>query len=303
LSTIVDIQPKESAGGGSGETREDCVKRQADELLEKLPNDFDPFEVKANIRKQGGPTPLNVCLRQEIDRIQRVLSMVRETLTDLKLAIDGVIIMSAGLADALNCMFDGRVPCMWQNISWESTTLGFWFMDLVDRTTQLSDWLYTGKPHCFWLTGFFNPQGFLTSLRQTITRAHKGWSLDSVYVTTDATKMFKEEVQGPPPEGLYIYGLFLEGAGWDRRSARLCESAPKVLFVPLPVVHVSATVQLLGKSSGIYECPVYTKPRRTDLCFIFTVDLRTQVPASNWIVRGDVEPILLIHVLFTSLIL
>jgi len=46
LGTIVSIQPKESSGGG-GETRESVVWRMADEMLEKLPNDFLPHEVSA----------------------------------------------------------------------------------------------------------------------------------------------------------------------------------------------------------------------------------------------------------------
>ena len=42
----------------------------------------------------GAIAPMNIFLRQEIDRMQRVISQVRSTLQDLRLAIDGTIIMS-----------------------------------------------------------------------------------------------------------------------------------------------------------------------------------------------------------------
>uniref|UniRef100_A0A670HLU4 Dynein heavy chain C-terminal domain-containing protein n=1 Tax=Podarcis muralis TaxID=64176 RepID=A0A670HLU4_PODMU len=37
-------------------------------------------------------------------------------------------------------------------------------------------------------------------------------------------------------EGVYIYGLYLDGAGWDRRNNKLTESTAKILFTVLPVV-------------------------------------------------------------------
>lgn len=42
----------------------------------------------------GALASMNIFLRQEIDRMQRVITLVRQTLTDLKLAIEGTIIMS-----------------------------------------------------------------------------------------------------------------------------------------------------------------------------------------------------------------
>ena len=41
---------------------------------------------------------LNIFLRQEIDRMQRVIGNVRSTLTDLQLAIEGTIIMNEVIA-------------------------------------------------------------------------------------------------------------------------------------------------------------------------------------------------------------
>ncbi|NXB44935.1 DYH5 protein, partial [Leucopsar rothschildi] len=244
FSTIVNIQPKDSSSRG-GETREAVVQHLADEMLEKLPPDYNPHEVKAQLQKMGAFQPMNIFLRQEIDRMQLVISRVRATLTDLKLAIDGTIIMSEELQDALDNIYDARIPKLWFRISWESTTLGFWFTELLERNQQFSSWLQDGRPNQFWMTGFFNPQGFLTAMRQETTRMNlaKGWELDSVVLYSEVTKMMKEDVVGPPPAdigGVYIHGLFLEGAGWDRRNSRLMESAPKVLFTSLPVVHVYA---------------------------------------------------------------
>ncbi|KAM4028219.1 dynein axonemal heavy chain 5-like [Anomaloglossus baeobatrachus] len=295
LSTIVNIQPKDS-GGGAGETRETIVQRLADEMLEKLPEDYIPHEVKARLQKMGPIQPMNIFLRQEIDRMQRVIARVRSTLTDLKLAIDGTIIMSEDLRDALDNMYDARIPKLWYKISWDSATLGFWFTELLERNQQFRSWLFDGRPNQFWMTGFFNPQGFLTAMRQETTRMNltKGWALDSVILHNDVTKMMKEDVNAPPPAdigGVYIYGLFLDGAGWDRRNTKLVEAQPKVLFTNLPVVHVyaiSTTGPLDPKKqlSSLYTCPVYKKPRRTDLTYVFSLYLRTVFVPDHWTMRG-----------------
>ena len=49
--------------------------------------------------------PMNIFLRQEVDRMQRV--------------IDGTIIMSQNLRDALDCMYDARIPARWKKVSKE----------------------------------------------------------------------------------------------------------------------------------------------------------------------------------------
>ncbi|XP_023932850.1 dynein heavy chain 8, axonemal [Lingula anatina] len=285
LDTIVNIQPKEGGGGG-GETRESVVFKLADDMLSKLPQDYLPHEVRDRLKKMGILQPLNIFLKQEIDRMQKVITVVRTTLSDLKLAIEGTIIMSENLRDALDNMYDARVPALWRKISWQSTTLGFWFTEMLERNDQFFTWIFEGRPKYFWMTGFFNPQGFLTAMRQEVTRAHKGWALDSVTLHNDVTKYLKEDVTSAPSEGVYIYGLYLDGAAWDRKNCRLVDSQPKVLFVQMPVVHMYAINSTAPKDPKLYQCPVYKKPHRTDLTYITFIVLRTAVSPDHWTLRG-----------------
>lgn len=87
-------------------------------------------------------------------------------------------------------------------------------------------------------------------------------------------------------EGVYIHGLYLEGAGWDRLHSKLIESTPKILFVQLPVVHIFAVNTTSSTDPRLYVCPLYRKPKRTDLNYITEIYLRTVVSPDHWILRG-----------------
>ena len=130
-------------------------------------------------------------------------------------------------------------------------------------------------------------------MRQEVTRRHKDekWALDDVTFHTEVTDMEDvRRVKNPPDEGIYIHGLFMEGAAWDTKGKILTESKPRELFSPLPVLYVTAVTneksrQILRQGS-YYGCPVYTVPKRTDLAYVFVVNLRAGKDPNHWVLRG-----------------
>lgn len=154
--------------------------------------------------------PLNVFLFQELSRFQGVLTTVRTTLTNIIEAIDGNIIMTPEIMDAIDAVADSRVPNSWiydpsgAEISWILPSLGAWCTSLNERYNQLNNWLRTSRPNTYWITGFFNPQGFLTAMKQEVTRMHKGggkdkesWSLDDVVYHTVVKEKEYEMIKDP----------------------------------------------------------------------------------------------------------
>jgi hypothetical protein len=43
-------------------------------------------------------------------------------------------------------------------------------------------------------------KGFLTAMRQEVTRMHKGWSLDTVTIDNHVLRSYKDDIREPPTE-------------------------------------------------------------------------------------------------------
>mmetsp|Transcript_98262 Transcript_98262/g.211921 ORF Transcript_98262/g.211921 Transcript_98262/m.211921 type:complete len:97 (-) Transcript_98262:573-863(-) len=67
-------------------------------------------------------------------------------------------------------MMNNEVPMPWT----EEKGCGFlsikplsnWITDLNSRIDFLRGWETSGTPNCFWMSGFFFPQAFLTGIKQ-----------------------------------------------------------------------------------------------------------------------------------------
>ena len=281
------------------------MSEKCSELLGSAPDNYVEDFYMEQIAKMGGlGIPLNIFLMQEVQRFNNVLVKVKASMNGIIQAIRGEVVTTELILAGINSIFDARVPQDWMfsaggdEISWISPTLGLWYAGLIGRDEQFRTWVNNAKrPLSFWLTGFSNPQGFLTGVQQEVTRNHKAdkWSLDSVDVHTEVTEYDRsEQVVRPPKEGCYMHGLFLEGAAWSKGDISLVESTPKVLYVPLPVLFCTAVTKSQKRSmegdygpNGGFNCAVYKYPKRTDRFYIFTIVLATREKAPrHWILRG-----------------
>lgn len=111
---------------------------------------------------------------QELERFNKLLTIIRSSLLELQKAVKGLIVMSAELELCGRTLVIGQVPIMWAAKSYPSRKpLASYISDLIDRVAFLQVWVTNGMPVIYWLSAFFFTQSFLTGAKQNFARSHK----------------------------------------------------------------------------------------------------------------------------------
>uniref|UniRef100_A0A7S3ZAX1 AAA+ ATPase domain-containing protein n=1 Tax=Lotharella globosa TaxID=91324 RepID=A0A7S3ZAX1_9EUKA len=290
--TILELLPRQAAGGGK--SREELIYEQAESILKKVPKQFDmeALQKKFPLRLDES---MNTVLAQETMRYNRLLGVMTENLENLMKALKGYVVMSTELEAMANSLFANLVPEMWKpNVGFTSLMpLASWTVDLSRRCEFFSEWVATGTPKVFWISGFFFPQAFLTGAKQNYARKYVK-AIDGVSFGFKILKEEWKEIKEGPEDGCYIRGLFMEGARWDAKEHSIVDSRPKELFTKMAVMWLVPEFERKPTQGGVYRCPIYKTLTRAGTLsttghstnFVLWVEIPTKEEERKWIKAG-----------------
>lgn len=294
FSGILLTLPRQAGGGGKGPDQ--IIDELCADILSQVREPFNTEKVQQKYPVLYEES-MNTVLGQECVRFNRLIRVVRKTLQDIRKAIVGLVVMSTELEAIYNSMLVGKIPAMWAKSSYPSLKpLGSYVKDLVARLTFLDDWIQKGKPTSFWISGFYFTQAFLTGVRQNYARKYT-IAIDQLvfdFRVTGTEVADHAAIETPPEDGVFVYGVFLEGCRWNREAMKLDESTPKILYDVLPVMELLPVEVSKRKLDPHYPCPVYKTTERKGVLattghssnYVMQVDLPSDLPVDHWVCRG-----------------
>ena len=135
-----------------------------------------------------------------------LMKEMKRSLKELELGLKGELTITADMEDLSNCLFLDQVPPSWTKLAYASmnglrftTTIyqvikfylpySAWYADLLLRIKELEAWTADfNTPNSVWLSGFFNPQSFLTAIMQSTARRNE-LPLDQMCLMCEVTKV------------------------------------------------------------------------------------------------------------------
>ncbi|KAK3734119.1 hypothetical protein RRG08_000032 [Elysia crispata] len=290
FNSVLLIEGRVKGGAKGSDT---AVAAVAHDILAKLPTNFNIEEATKKYPVTYNES-MNTVLVQEMERFNRLLTIIRSSLVSVGKALKGLVVMSADLEALAGSLTLGKQPVLWAKSSYPSLKpLAGYINDFLERLRFLTKWFNEGKPTDFWISGFFFTQAFLTGVMQNFARKY---TIPIDRLAFDFEVLPKDRMTRTPPDGAFIWGLFLDGARWDKKAGHLEEQKPRVLIEMIPVIWLQPKLQeKVDRGVRRYVCPIYKTSERKGVLsttghstnFVMAIYLNTgNMPVQHWIKRS-----------------
>lgn len=297
MDTVLSVQPRDSGGGGGGKTNDQIVSEMCDDFQENMPEvmslEEDEDTGQFEILESGLMESMATVVSHEMNRFNKLLRVIKRVLVELQKALKGLVVMSDELDSVYGSLCINQVPAPWAKAAYPSLKpLGSWAKDLYARIEFIRGWLRTGAPNAFWISGLYFPQGFMTGMLQTNSRKYT-IPIDTLNIKFDVLKSGPEDIFEAPEDGVYTYGMFMDGARYDWDVCKIEDSLPGVMYTPLPVIQFTPIANYV-RNKADYSCPLYkTSVRAGTLSttghstnFVVMLDLPTDKDINYWVLKG-----------------
>ncbi|CBZ35711.1 dynein heavy chain, putative [Leishmania donovani] len=298
LTKIVSIQPRlVGSAGGSGATPEEEVRRKCQEFEATLPalltrEEAGPrtFTTLAN----GLPNSMSTVLAHELVKYNKLLDKIRQTLSDMQKALQGLTVLSSDLDAMYSSFLADQVPQLWTTVSYASLKpLGAWYRDLLARVQFIRSWLQKGEPAAFWIGGFFNPSAFMTGVYQAFARA-EGVSVDKLGFRYEVLGVEPEAITSGPVRGCFVYGIQTDAWRWDFERRVMADSLPGEPYAVLPPVHFLPEPSH-AKPADFHAVPLYRTTIRAGVIsslgassnYVLSIEVPSVDGSDYWLLKGS----------------
>jgi dynein heavy chain, axonemal len=176
FKTLQEIQPRGgAAGGGEGQGIQERIQAFMVRVNDECALDQNKLNIDDIASKLGDEarTPFQNAFLQECEYMNILIRAIVSSLQEIELAFRGELTMTEKMEQLMAAIFINTVPAPWAKLGYPSTRgLGSWLDNLKQRLDQLNAWKDdpVKKPPVTFLNRLFNPQSFLTAIKQVYAR-------------------------------------------------------------------------------------------------------------------------------------
>lgn len=225
--------------------------------------------------------------------------MIRQSLRELERGIAGQLNLTEELTELSSALHRNQVYRKWRVSYPTQKHLAAWFADLCQRASQLHRWIATGTEllPSTWISGLSQPGSFLTSVMQATART-EALPLEVMVLQTIFERGLGSTMPDTLPEtGVYIHGLYMEGAGFEDDphggEGYITQSLKGSLRQQMPVAHVISVHIDQMSWTHMYHCPLFVTSERlvtwtaaTTYVTTVNVRMRPEEEEHTWILAG-----------------